>query len=107
MSMAPSIVKRVGTGIYRLRTFHALVSELAAGIVVTTGSVTGGPVSATQVISSSVMGVGSAACKKGVHWLVAKDILTAWFLTIPAAAFLAALMYGLIFRWVEAAIPGW
>jgi PiT family inorganic phosphate transporter len=93
VAMAPGIVKRVGAGIYKQRPVHGFVTELASAVVVLTGSLTGGPVSASQVIASTVMGVGYAQRRKGVHWLVAKDMLMAWFLTIPSAGFTAFLVY--------------
>lgn len=95
LAMAPGIVKRVGTGIYRLRPTPAFVAQLASAVVVTMGSLTGGPLSASQVIASTVMGVGCAERRKGVHWLVARDMLMAWVLTIPSSAFLAYWLYRL------------
>ena len=89
VAMAPGIVKRVGSGIYKQRGLHSFVSELASAIVVGVGSATGGPVSASQVIASTVMGVGYAARRKGVHWLVAREMFMAWFLTIPCSGLLA------------------
>jgi PiT family inorganic phosphate transporter len=96
-SLAQGIVRRIGTGIYKIQPVHALVSQIASALVVTTGSVTGGPISASQVIASSVVGVGAAQRKKGVHWLVARDMLIAWLLTIPGAALLACLIHELGF----------
>lgn len=93
VSFAQLIVKRVGTGIYKLRPLHALCSELASACILTTASMTGGPVSASQVIASSIMGVGAGARFRGVQWLVAKDMLLAWLLTIPCSGLLAALVY--------------
>ncbi|MBU6452516.1 MAG: inorganic phosphate transporter family protein [Cyanobacteria bacterium REEB67] len=93
VAMAPGLVKRVGDGIYRQRPVHGFVTEFASAVVVVTGSAIGGPVSASQVIASTVMGVGYAQRRKGVHWLVAKDMLMAWFLTIPSAGFTAFLIY--------------
>ncbi len=93
VAMAPGIVKRVGAGIYKQRPVHGFVTEFASSVVVVTGSMMGGPVSASQVIASTVMGVGYAQRRKGVHWLVAKDMLMAWFLTIPSAGFTAFLVY--------------
>lgn len=93
VAMAQGIVKRVGAGIYKMRPVHGFVTEFASSVVVMTGSLTGGPVSASQVIASTVMGVGYAQRRKGVHWLVAKDMLVAWFLTIPSAGFTAFLVY--------------
>jgi PiT family inorganic phosphate transporter len=53
----------------------------------------GGPVSTTQVVSSAIMGVGSAERVNKVRWGVAGEILTAWLLTIPVNALLAWLLY--------------
>jgi PiT family inorganic phosphate transporter len=100
ISLAPSIVRKVGMGIYKLRPLHGFVTQLASASVVLTGSITGGPVSASQVISSSVMGIGTSERIKGVHWLVAKDMLLAWFLTIPCSGLLAAVMYITVFQWL-------
>lgn len=104
-ALAPSIVKRVGTGIYRLRNLHALSAETASASVVLFGSLTGGPVSASQVISCSVMGVGSAIRIKGVHWAVAQELLAAWFLTIPCSAILSCGLYMLAFKWLNVFLP--
>jgi PiT family inorganic phosphate transporter len=100
-SLAPGIVKRVGTGIFKMRNSHALSAEVGSASVVLFGSLTGGPVSASQVIASSVMGVGSAVHMKNVHWIVAKDMLLAWFLTIPCSAILSAGIYSLAIHWLN------
>jgi PiT family inorganic phosphate transporter len=96
ISFAQLIVKRVGTGIYKLRPLHALCSELASASILTGASLTGGPVSASQVIASSIMGVGAGARFRGVQWLVAKDMLLAWLLTIPCSGLLAALIHAVL-----------
>ena len=56
----------------------------------------GGPVSTTQVVSSSILGVGSAERLSQVRWGVAGQIVTTWVLTIPATAAVAALIYGIV-----------
>jgi PiT family inorganic phosphate transporter len=48
------------------------------------------PVSTTHVISSAIMGVGSSRGPRGVRWGVARSILLAWVVTIPATAIIAA-----------------
>lgn len=101
VGLAPGIVKRVGSGIYRMKNLDGLVSEVSSGTVVLVGSLTGGPVSASQVISSTVMGVGSANRAKGVHWLAAKELLVAWFMTIPCSAMLAYSVHGLFLRHLD------
>ena len=94
-SIVPGIVKRVGGGIYRLRPLHGLVTQTASALIVLVGSATGGPVSASQVIASTVIGVGSAERKKGVHWLIARDMIVAWMITIPSSAALAFCVYSM------------
>jgi len=96
--MAPGILKRVGLGIFKQRPVHGFVSEFASAVVVLTGSITGGPVSASQVIASTVMGVGYANRRRGVHWLVAREMAWAWFLTIPCSAAFAYFLFRLIFN---------
>lgn len=100
LSLTPKIVKRVGSGIYKLRPVHGFAAGVATAGVLIVASATGGPVSATQVIASSVMGVGSAERRKGVHWQVARDICIAWFLTIPCAGLLAWFLHLGLFQWL-------
>jgi PiT family inorganic phosphate transporter len=52
------------------------------------------PVSTTHVISTAIMGVGSSDHIKAVRWGIARSIVTAWILTIPASAAVAAGAYG-------------
>jgi PiT family inorganic phosphate transporter len=51
------------------------------------------PVSTTHVISAAIMGVGSSRGLRAVRWGVARSILAAWVITIPAAAAMAALAW--------------
>ena len=69
------IIKTVGTGIYRVQPIHSFASQLTAGTVILSSSLLGAPVSASQIVSSSIMGVGAAERYKAVHWTVAKKIL--------------------------------
>jgi PiT family inorganic phosphate transporter len=101
ISLAPAIVRRVGGGIFKIHSLHALVAQTSAAAIVAYGSATGGPVSASQIISSSVVGVGAAQRKKGVHWKVVQDLLLAWVFTIPGAAILAAIMHRCLFHWLR------
>ena len=97
LSVAPLIVRRVG-GIYKQRPLHGFISQLSSASIVLFASFTGGPLSTSQVVASSIVGVGSAERIKGVHWQVAREIVRAWFLTIPAVALFAWLLYMLLFR---------
>src|SRR5579885_731739 len=96
LSLAPQIVRKVG-GIYKLKPLHGLVSETASSIIVAFASATGGPLAASQVIASTVVGVGAAEHKKRVHWMVARDMVQGWCLTIPCAASVAWITYVFFF----------
>ena len=87
------IIKTVGTGIYKVQPIHSFASQLAAGSVILGASLLGAPVSASQIVSSSIMGVGSAQRYKAVHWTVAGRILTSWFITIPIAGTLGGVLF--------------
>jgi len=101
ISFSPGIVRRVGGGIFKIHTLHALTAQTSAAVIVAYGSATGGPVSASQIISSSVVGVGAAQRRKGVHWKVVQDMLLAWLFTIPGAALLAAILHRCLFHWLR------
>jgi PiT family inorganic phosphate transporter len=73
-------------------------SQLASATVILGASLVGGPVSTTQVVSSSIMGVGAAERVNKVRWGVAQEIATAWLLTIPATALVAAGIYWIIIQ---------
>jgi inorganic phosphate transporter, PiT family len=69
---------------------------LASASVILTASLVGGPVSTTQVVSSSIMGTGAAERANKVRWGVAQEMAVAWLLTIPASALMAAGLYYLL-----------
>jgi PiT family inorganic phosphate transporter len=87
------LIRTVGAKFYKVAPMDAFSTQLASAIVVMTASLTGSPVSAGQVISSAIMGVGAAERPNKVRWKIAQDIGTAWLLTIPASAVIAAVCY--------------
>jgi PiT family inorganic phosphate transporter len=96
-----SLIRTVGGKFYKIAPMDAFSTQLASAIVVMTASLTGGPVSASQVISSAIMGVGAAERPNKVRWKIAGDIGMAWLLTIPATALAAALIYKLLTRNIQ------
>jgi PiT family inorganic phosphate transporter len=90
------VIRTVGRKFYKIEPIDAFCSQLASASVILTGSLTGSPVSATQVLSSSIMGVGAAGRPNKVRWKIAQDIGIAWLLTIPTTALLAAGIYRII-----------
>lgn len=92
------IIRTVGFGIYRLRPLHAFDSQLASAAVISAAAAVGGPVSTTHVVSSTIMGIGAAERPHAVRWSKAAEILFTWFVTLPVAGMLAAILHFLISR---------
>ena len=90
------LIRTLGGKFYKIRPVDGFASQLASASVILGASLAGGPVSTTQVVSSAIMGVGAAERANKVRWSVAQEIITAWFLTIPATALAAAGIYFLL-----------
>jgi PiT family inorganic phosphate transporter len=90
------LIETLGGKFYKIRPVHAFGSQLASATVILGAALLGGPVSTTQVVSSSIMGAGSADRVSKVRWTVARDIAVAWLLTIPVSALMAAGLYLLV-----------
>lgn len=87
------IIHTMGDKIIKLQPIHGFAAETSAATVIFTASHFGFPVSTTHVISSAIMGVGAARGRTAVRWGIARQIVTAWVLTIPACGITAALIY--------------
>ncbi|MBM4322014.1 MAG: inorganic phosphate transporter [Deltaproteobacteria bacterium] len=90
------IIKTLGAKIYRLRSVHAFCAQTSSATVILSAALLGGPVSTTHVVASSIMGVGAGQRLSAVRWGVAKNIVLAWFITIPASAVMAGVSFYLI-----------
>jgi PiT family inorganic phosphate transporter len=84
------LIRTLGGRFYKIRPLHGFATQLTSGLVIFGASFLGVPVSTTQIVSSAIIGVGSSERMSKVRWSVAGDILTAWLITIPASALLAA-----------------
>ncbi|MEW6334303.1 MAG: inorganic phosphate transporter, partial [Thermodesulfobacteriota bacterium] len=87
------IIKKLGTGLYKVRPIHGFASQTIASVIIEAAAVLGFPLSTTQVISSSVMGAGAAFRPKMIRWKVAQDMGMAWLITIPASGLVAAAFF--------------
>jgi inorganic phosphate transporter, PiT family len=94
------LIRTLGGKFYKIRPVDGFTSQLASASVILGASLVGGPVSTTQVVSSSIMGVGAAERVNKVRWGVAQEIATAWLLTIPANALIAAGLYWVIIQFI-------
>jgi PiT family inorganic phosphate transporter len=95
------IIRTVGRGIYRIHAIDGLASQTASTAVILGASLVGGPVSTTQVVASSVVGVGAGRRRwHHVRWATVRQMGLAWVVTIPATATLAGGAVGL-WRWAS------
>lgn len=92
------LIRTLGGRFFKIRPVDGFSSQLASATVILGASLVGGPVSTTQVVSSSIMGVGAAERVNKVRWGVAKEIAAAWLFTIPATAFVSAGMYWIVIQ---------
>lgn len=90
------IIKTVGTQIMKIKPVNGVAADLTSALVIFGASKFGLPVSTTHVISSSIMGVGSAYRVKGVKWKTGKKMIITWFITLPISATLSAIIFKLI-----------
>ena len=87
------IVKTMGMRITKLRPVGGFCAETAGAITLIGTAIGGIPVSTTHTITGSIMGVGATQRFSAVRWGVAGRIITAWIVTIPASAAVAALAW--------------
>jgi len=84
------IIRTMGRGVMELQPVHGFAAETSGAAVIFAATALGAPVSTTHVISSSIMGVGSAQSFNGVRWKIVGNILQAWLLTLPMTALISA-----------------
>ncbi|MBA9025389.1 inorganic phosphate transporter [Peribacillus huizhouensis] len=87
------IIKTVGGKIMKIRPVNGVAADLTGAAIIFGATLIHLPVSTTHVISSSILGVGSAHRIKGVKWGTAKSMIITWFITLPISATLAGLIY--------------
>ncbi|MGB9700352.1 MAG: inorganic phosphate transporter [Thermodesulfobacteriota bacterium] len=93
------IMKTLGTKLYKIRPIHGFSAQTCASAVIYLSSLLGYPVSTTQIVSSSILGAGSAQRIGSVRWQVGKQIFLTWLFTIPGSALLSAGIFLLLKRW--------
>ena len=87
------IIRTVGGKIFKMHPVHGFAADLNSAVVIFSATLLHLPVSTTHVVSGSIMGVGSAQRIKAVHWSVARQMVTAWVMTIPCTGLHGALSY--------------
>ncbi|MDO8718353.1 MAG: inorganic phosphate transporter [Polaromonas sp.] len=92
------IVKTMGQKITKLKPVGGFCAETGGALTLFLATALGIPVSTTHTITGAIVGVGSTRRASAVRWGVAGTIVWAWVITIPAAAFVAAISYWLSLR---------
>lgn len=90
------IVHTMGAKITKLRPFGGFCAESAGALTLFGTALAGIPVSTTHTITGAIIGVGAVHRLSAVRWGVARRIVWAWILTIPASAAVAALVFSII-----------
>jgi len=87
------IVRTMGSRITHLTPAQGVCAETAGSITLFAANYMGIPVSTTHTITGAIVGVGTARRVSAVRWNVAKDIVVAWIITLPAAGLIGAVFY--------------
>jgi len=90
------IIQTLGTKVVEVRPPQGFGSETVAASVILASSHVGFPLSTTQVVSGAVAGSGVGRPGAVVNWLVARNIVIGWLLTLPAAAAVGAAAYAVV-----------
>ena len=83
------IMHTLGLMIYEMEPVHGLDSQVVSASSIAISTLAGSPISSTQVIASSIVGVGAANNAKKVRWSIGRDMAVSWILTIPASLLIA------------------
>jgi len=94
------IVKTMGMRITKLKPFSGFCAETASALTLVLATLLGIPVSTTHTITGAIIGVGSLNGATAVRWGIARNIVWAWILTIPAAGMVGAMAW-----WIISAFP--
>lgn len=87
------MIKSVGTRIYRVKPFHSFNAQISSLFIVIAAAVFGLPTSGTQIINSSVLGVGARERPTAVRWQFARGMFASWFITIPASFAISSILF--------------
>src|SRR4051794_21412171 len=87
------IIETMGTRITKLNQHQGFSASLGGSVMLFAASFLGIPVSTTHTITGCVIGAGAARRASAVRWGIARNVMVAWIITIPASATVAALFY--------------
>jgi PiT family inorganic phosphate transporter len=95
------LIRTLGGKFYKIRPIHGFSAQLASGTIIFSAALMGMPVSGSQVVTSAILGAGSAERVRMVRWGMAGQIMLGWLLTLPFSALVSAVFYLILQRWVS------
>ncbi len=96
MSGGWKIIKTMGSKIIKLKPISGAAADFSASSIVLLASIAGIPLSTTHVVSTAIMGVGTAIKGSSVRTNIIGNIVTAWVLTIPCCIIMSLIIYTLL-----------
>lgn len=96
MSGGWKIIKTMGSKIIKLKPISGAAADFSSSSIVLAASAFGIPLSTTHVVSTSIMGVGTAIKGSGVRTNIIGNIVTAWVLTIPCCLIMSVIIYSVL-----------
>ena len=100
MSGGWKIVRTMGTRITKVTPFEGVIAETAGAFTLYLTEYLKIPVSTTHTITGAIIGVGATKRLSAVRWGMTRSLMTAWVLTIPVSALLAAAVYWGVTLWL-------
>ena len=100
MSGGWKIVRTMGTRITKVTPFEGVIAETAGAFTLYLTEYLKIPVSTTHTITGAIIGIGATKRLSAVRWGVTRSLMTAWVLTIPVSALLAAAVYWSVTLWL-------
>jgi len=94
------IMHTLGRKIFRIEPVHSFDSQVFSASSVALSTIAGAPVSSTQIITMSVLGVGAAENPRKVKWEAGRHILVAMIITIPATIIISGIVYLIFFPFI-------
>ncbi len=85
------VMKTMGSGVTKLQPASGFAAQISSALVIESMTFLGAPVSTTQVITTSIMGAGTAKRATAVRWGLAGNIFTAWIVTLPVTMILGGI----------------
>lgn len=85
------VMKTMGSGVTKIEPASGFAAQTSSALVIELMTFLGAPVSTTQVITTSIMGTGTARRVSAVRWGVAGNIITAWIVTLPISMVLGGI----------------